>query len=187
MNRLMLLITAVAMMVVSVPVFAAEDTAQSRLDAATKKLMEGLDKNQALQLAAIRESHGTIKAVENVQASVKKAVESCAAKNPDLKDQINSRHDNWRRALRPSLKQAQGKLEKMILLQSFGKPSEVRKYLRMFDEAVAARDAKVKSVPISEKAECEKLIKSMDKTEADLIRLITKNLALDQPLQQKEM
>lgn len=175
------------LLIASSPVHAADDEPQSRLDARTKQLMENLDQNQLRQLGAIRESHGTIKAVENVQDSVKKAVAACIAKNPDMADQMNSRYDNWRRALRPTMKQAQGKLEKMILLQSFGKPSEVRSYLKMFDDAVAASYAKVKSVPITEKAECEKLIASMDKTEDQLIEMITKNLALDQPIQQKEM
>jgi hypothetical protein len=169
------------------PALAADNAPQTRLDARTKALMEGLDQNQLRQLASIRESHGTIKAVENVQASVRNAVSACVAKNPDMKDQMNSRHDNWRHALRPTMKQAQSKLEKMILLQSFAKPSEVRSYLKMFDAAIAESNARVKAVPITEKAECEKLLKSMDKTEADLIRLITRNLALDQPLKQKEM
>lgn len=175
------------LLITSTPVFAADDAPQTRLDAKTEALMKDLNENQLRQLAAIRESHGTIRAVENVQLSVKNAVTSCAAKNPDIKDQINSRHDNWRRGLRPTMKQAQTKLEKMILLQSFAKPSEVRSYLKMFDEAAAESTARVKAVPITEKAECEKLVKSMDKTEEDLIRLITKNLALDQPIQQKEM
>lgn len=175
------------LLITSAPALAADDAPQTRLDARTKALMEGMDENQLRQLAAIRESHGTIKAVENVQASVKSATASCASKNPEIKDQINSRYDNWRRALRPTMKQAQTKLEKMILLQSFGKPSEVRSYLKMFDDAIAESNARIKSVPISEKAECEKLIASMDKTEEDLIRLITRNLALDQPIQQKEM
>lgn len=169
------------------PVLAADDAPQTRLDARTKALMEKLDDNQVRQLAAIRESHGTIKAVENVQASVRNAIQSCSAKNPEIKDQLNSRHDNWRRALRPTMKQAQSKLEKMILLQSFAKPSEVRSYLKLFDDAIAESNSRFKAVPITDKAECEKLVKSMDKTEEDLIRLITKNLALDQPIQQKEM
>lgn len=176
-----------ALVLTALPVSAAEETAQTRLDARTKTLMEGLDQNQLRQLGAIRESHGTIKAVENVQDSVKKAVKACTDKNPDIADQMNSRYDNWRRAVRPTMKQAQDKLEKMILLQSFAKPSEVRSYLKLFDEAVAAGYAGVKTVPITEKAECEKLTATMDKTEDDLVKLIKRNLALDQPLQQKEM
>lgn len=176
------------LMIATLPIQAAPDEdVQSKLDARTKQIMEGLDQNQLRQLGAIRESHGTIKTVENVQDSVKKAVAACTAKNPEIADQMNSRFDNWRRALRPTMKQAQSKLEKMILLQSFAKPSEVRSYLKMFDDAIAASYAKVKSVPITEKGECEKLTASMDKTEDQLIKLITENLALDQPLQQKEM
>jgi hypothetical protein len=122
-----------------------------------------------------------------VQASVKKAVEACAAKNPDIKDRIRSRFDDWKLAIRPTLKKAESKLEKMILLQSFGKPSEVRSYLKLFDEAVAARDAAIKSAPITEKAECERLIRKMDETEQNLIKLLTESLSLNQPIIQKDL
>lgn len=174
----------------ALPAAAAEGTAnptKEKLDARTKQIMEGLDKNQLRQFAAIRETHGTIKAVENVQASVKSAVASCSENNPDLKDQINSRFDNWRAAIRPTLKKAQSKLEKMILLQSYGKPSEVRGYLKLFDEAVASTQAGIKSVPIKDKAACEDLIDSMDDTEEDLIKLMTESLELDKDLKQKEL
>jgi hypothetical protein len=166
---------------------AAENTAQTRLDNKTKTLMEKMDENQLRQLASIRTAHGTIRAVENVQDSVKKAVTACVAKNPDLQDRMTSRFDNWKLAIRPTLKKAQSRLEKMILLQSFGKPSEVRSYLKLFDEAVAARDAAIKSVPITEKAECERLIRKMDETEENLTKLLTESLSLDQPIMQKDL
>lgn len=174
-------------MALAVPAQAADETAQARLDARTKTLMENMDENQLLQLASIRTAHGTIRAVENVEDSVKKAVSSCAEKNPDMKDRIQSRFDNWKLAIRPTLKKAESKLEKMILLQSFGKPSEVRGYLKLFDEAVAARDAAIKSVPITEKAECERLIGKMDETEESLTKLMTDSLSLDQPILQKDL
>jgi hypothetical protein len=174
-------------MALAIPAHAADETAQARLDARTKALMEKMDENQLLQLASIRTAHGTIRAVENVQDSVKHAVDSCAKKNPDIEDRIESRFDNWKLAIRPTLKKAESKLEKMILLQSFGKPSEVRGYLKLFDEAVAARDAAVKSVPITEKAECERLIGKMDETEGSLIKLMTESLSLDQPILQKDL
>ena len=174
-------------MLTSFSAHAAEDTAQTRLDNKTKTMMEKMDENQLRQLASIRTAHGTIRAVENVEDSVKKAVTACASKNPDIKDRISSRFDNWKLAIRPTLKKAQSRLEKMILLQSFSKPSEVRSYLKMFDEAVAARDAAIKSVPITEKAECERLILKMDETEENLIKLLTESLSLNQPIIQKDL
>lgn len=163
------------------------ETAQSRLDVRTKELMETLDRNQTSQLQAIRNAQGTIRAVEDVQGSVKRAVTACGEKNPEIKEAMTARYDDWRMALRPTLKKAQSKLEKMILLQSVGKPSEIRAYLKLFDDAVAERNSKITSVPVTEKTECEKLVASMDKTQADLIRLITEQLNLDQDLKQKDL
>ena len=75
----------------------------------------------------------------------------------------------------------------MVLLQSIGKPSEIRSYLKLFDDAAAQSVSDIKSVPITEKAECEKLVKNMDKTQADLIRLMTEQLNLDQDLKHKDL
>lgn len=161
--------------------------AQSRLDEKTNQLMAELDENQVRQLQAIRNSHGTIRAVENVQTSVKSAVVACGSKNPDIKAAMSSRYDDWRMALRPTVKKAQDRLEKMVLLQSIGKPSEIRAYLKLFDDAAAQSVSGIKSVPITEKAECEKLITTMDKTQKDLIRLMTEQLNLDQDLKHKDL
>ena len=168
----------------------AEDAppeAQTKLDERTQSLMKDLDKNQLRQLATIRTAHGTIRAVENVQGSVKKAVTACAEKNPGLKIEINDRFDSWKLAIRPTIKKAQSKLEKMILLQSISKPGEMRSYLKLFDDAVKARDAKITAVPVTEEAECKRLIKKMDETEKSLVKLLTESLQLDQPIAQKEL
>ena len=166
---------------------AAPPEAQTKLDQETQELMKGLDENKLRQLAAIRNAHGTLKAVDNVQTSVKNAVGACSEKNPGLKDEINSRFDNWKMAIRPTIKKGEDKLEKMILLQSFAKPSEVRAYLKLFDDAVKARDAKITAVPVTEEAECKRLIKKMDETEETLVKLLTESLQLDQPIIQKEL
>lgn len=166
---------------------AAKETAQSRLDTKTKNLMATLDDNQTRQLQAIRNSHGTIRAVENVQASVRSAVTACGEKNPDLKAPISDRFNDWRMALRPTMKKAEDRLEKMILLQSIGKPSEIRAYLKLFDDAAAQSTAGIKTVPITEKAECEQLMKTMDKTQVNLNKLLVEQLGLDQDLKHKDL
>lgn len=165
----------------------AEEMPLTKFQQSTKALMDKMDENQLKQFAAIRGSHGTIRAVESVQASVRKAVEACAKQNPDISARMNGRFDDWRGAVRPVLKKAQSKLDKMILLQSFGKPSEVRSYLGEFDAVIAARDAQVTAVPVTEKAECERLVVKMDGSQAELVKLLNESLALDQPIKQKDM
>jgi hypothetical protein len=175
-------------LLLSSPTFAQEEKAApiEQLDARTEEILKGLDKNQTLQFSAIRNSHGTIRAVENVQSSLDRAVRACGKANPDLNAQVTAEFDGWKEGVRPVLKQARAKLDKMIYLQSFAKPSEVRSYLRLFDDVVAWRDAKIKAEPVTARDECEKLSKKMEKTREELIELIKENLALDQPVAQEK-
>lgn len=164
---------------VSFPSFAAEETPLTMLDSQTKALLSGLDDAQKNEFAAIRNSHGIIRAVEDVQASVQRGVSACGKANVDLKDSLDERLSNWRASIRPVMKQAQTKQEKMILLQNFAKPSVIRNYLKTFDEAVAFRNSAIKEVPVTEHKDCEALLKSMDSTQENLIKLLRENLALD--------
>jgi hypothetical protein len=99
--------------VISFASFAAEETPLVALDNQTKTLLEGLDDAQKNEFAAIRNSHGIIRAVEDVQASVQRGVLACGKANADLKDSLDERLSNWRAAIRPVMKQAQTKQEKM--------------------------------------------------------------------------
>lgn len=159
-----------------------EDTPITRLDEATEVMTKDLDENHALQFNAIEASYRTIRAVEDVQMSVTRAVDACGKENPDIKDEMDARLRSWKDALRPTMKDANNKLDKMILLQDFSAPSRVRKYLKMFDEAILYRDQGVKAVPVTEKDQCLKLKATMDDTQKDLVRLLKETLGLDKPL-----
>ncbi|MDD3021554.1 MAG: hypothetical protein PHX61_11350 [Alphaproteobacteria bacterium] len=159
-----------------------EETPVTRLDQATDLMTKDLDENQLLQFRAIEQTYRTIRAVEDVQMSVGKAVSSCSEANPDIADDMTGRLRSWKDALRPTMKSARKKLDKMILLQGFTQPSSVRKYLKMFDEAVDYRDAGIKAIPVTEKESCMKLKKNMDQTEKSLNSLLNETLGLDEPI-----
>ncbi len=156
------------------------------LDTATKDMLKGLDENQAKQFSAISNSFGVIRSVEDVQQSISRAVESCSANNPDLKSSISDRFESWKESIRPVMKKARTKLDKMVLLQSFAQPSDVRAYLKKFDEAVIYRNQQLKPVPIQKPEECQKLQSSMQKTQEDLVNLITESLSLNADVKVKE-
>ena len=160
--------------------------AAAKLDERGKKLMDGMDQNQTLQFSSIRSSYGTIRSVQNVQQSIDKAVKSCGETTPGIRDTMDEGFENWRMYIRPTMRKAESKLEKMIMLQTFARPSEVRSYLKLFDDAVAARDAEVKKEPIVNKEECIKLLKRMSETQEKMVQLLNKTLYLDQPIKQKE-
>ncbi|HNQ91495.1 MAG TPA: hypothetical protein PKI93_01025 [Alphaproteobacteria bacterium] len=163
-----------------------EDTPLTRLDEATKVMTADLNDNQALQFNAIETSYRTIRAVEDVQMSVTRAVDACGKKNPDIKDDMDKRLREWKDALRPTMKDANNKLDKMILLQDFSAPSRVRKYLKMFDEAILYRNQGVESVPVTEKDQCLKLKDTMSDTQKELVKLLNETLGLDKPLNTTE-
>ncbi len=161
-------------------------TAAAKLDERGKKLMEGMDENQTMQFASIRTSYGTIRSVQNVQQSIDRAVKSCGEATPGIKDTMDDGFENWRMYIRPTMRKAESKLEKMIMLQTFARPSEVRSYLKLFDDTVAARDAEVKKVPVVNKEECIKLLKRMSETQQKMVELLNKTLYLDKPIKQKD-
>lgn len=161
---------------------AKDDNAVTRLDAATTEMTKDLDKNKLLQFRAIETSYRTIRAVEDVQLSVSTAVAACGKKNPDMKDAMDKRLVEWKDALRPVVKNGRDRLDKMVLLQGFSRPSAVRNYLKLFDEAVLYRNQGIKSVPVTEKEQCQKLMGNMDSTQDNLIKLLTETLGLDKEI-----
>lgn len=162
---------------------AIEDTPVTKLEAATKAMTEGLDKNKSLQFLAIETSYRTIRAVEDVQMSVSRAVTSCAKENKDMAKSYNDTYTDWKESLRPTLKEGRTKLDKMILLQGFAQPSEVRAYLKKFDAAVVYRNQGVKSIPVTSLEDCNKLVANMAETKVSLKSLLIESLALDREVQ----
>jgi hypothetical protein len=150
-----------------------------RLDQKTDEIMKGLDEKQTQQFAAIRTSYGAISAVYDVRDSLGRAVESCGRANPDLAQTLTSRYQDWKNAVLPVARKGENRLDKMILLQNFTRPSQVRAYLKIFSDAVAFKNQEFKEVPVSSKDACKTLSKNMDDSEKVMARLITETLGLD--------
>lgn len=159
-----------------------KETPLTRLQEASEVMTKDLTKNKLLQFNAIETTYRTIRAVEDVQMSVTRAVTACGKANPEIKDDMDARLRDWKKALRPTMKKASSKLDKMVLLQDFSTASKVRGYLKMFDEAILYRNEGIKEVPATEKDACLKLKDSMDDTQEELVKLLTETLGLDQPL-----
>jgi hypothetical protein len=181
------------LLTVSLPIMASAETPPAKAETPLEKLalstdamMKGLDDNQQKQFASITNSHGTIRTVEDVQQSIDRAVKSCAVANADLKETMQVRFEEWKNTIRPPMKEARRKLDKMILLQSFAQPSQVRKYLKEFDAALLYRNKAIKAEPVSSQADCEKLKSSMNDTQNNIVNLLTESLALNQDIQIKE-
>ena len=168
--------------------YAMADTKKSdpltKLDDATKKIMTGMSENHLRQLAAIRNTHGVIQAVDDVEDNLTAAVKNCSTLHQDLSGPLTGRFNAWRGTIDPIIEDARQRLNMMVKLQDFAKPEEARKYLKMVDDAVAYKARGVKAVPIKEHKECERLIDTLDDTEKDLKKSLVENLGLNRPLVQ---
>ncbi len=179
------LLLAVSIMVFPVTVHAAgkkSDTPLTELDAASKKILGDLSDNQIKQFAAIRNSHGVIRAVEDVYKNIAAASKSCSQHNPEFAASMQKRVGEWQADIDPLIKEARNRLDAMIKLQDFASPMETKNYLKKVDEAVAFKSKSMKSIPITEKKECRKLLGTMDDTQSDLKKLLVETLGLDKPL-----
>ncbi len=165
--------------------YAAEkepETPLTKLEAASKKILDGLTENQTKQFAAIRSSHGVIRAVEDVRKNISEAAESCSKHNPEFAKSMQKRTGEWQGEIDPLIKDAKARLDSMVKLQDFASPMETKSYLKKIDEAVAFKSKSMKSIPITEKKECKKLLGTMDDTEDDLKELLVETLNLNKPL-----
>ena len=179
-----------AALVLLMPLSARADkptpaTPVDRLNKATKQMLEGLDKNQMMQFAAIRDAHGIIRAVENVEKTLYEGTKSCAAHNPDMIKTSTSRFELWKSEIDPLIAQAKDRVNQMAKYQSFAKQADVKNYLKLLDAAVLYKTGNVKTIPVKSKEECIAMLKKMDATRNDLKSSLIENLGLDKELVQK--
>tara|TARA_R110002124_G_scaffold129483_1_gene290932 strand:+ start:233593 stop:234156 length:564 start_codon:yes stop_codon:yes gene_type:complete len=158
---------------------AAPDTPISRYKAETEALIESLSEEQAKKYYLIRNTHGIIRSVESVEAVVGKAAKSCKKNHKDLGKEIENRFVEWKLALHPIIKSSEDRLEKLVLIQDYAKPSDVKKHLKNFDLAATYGEKLMKQVPASDEESCTKLLKSMDATQSNLIRLLKETIGLE--------
>jgi hypothetical protein len=152
------------------------------LDQRTKQILSQLNAQETRQFAAIRDAHGIVQSVAYVEQRLKKAVQSCRQSHKDLVPTLDKSMQGWTQEVSPVMQQARQRLDKMIMLQNYSTPKEIRAFLRLFDQAVEERNKDIKIIPISSKGECQDLIKSLDKTKKDLPKLLIENLRLNQKL-----
>lgn len=144
-----------------------------------ENLLKDLSEDQAKKYLLIRETHGVIRSVQSVEALVEKAVKSCKDGHVELGEQIQKRFNEWKLAVHPVIKSGEDRLEKLILLQDYAKPSEVKEHLKNFDLAAEYGEKLIDPKPASDEKSCKSLLKNMDNTQPNLIRLLKQNIGLE--------
>lgn len=154
----------------------------TKFDKRSEAFIAGLDEAEKDQFALIKMGHGVVRAVEHTNAVIQAAVKSCKANNPALKPSLVKAHKDWVKSVSPAVRKANDRVEQLIKKQKFAKPLVVRSYLKEYDEIVKARQAKIKTIPVTAQADCQSLIGKMDDLDTDLISSLHEILQLDKPL-----
>ena len=155
-----------------------KDTPIARYQAETEDLLRNLSEEQIKKFLVIRETHGIIRSVQSVGDIVGKAVKECKEKHGELGQNIDKRFNEWKLAVHPVIKSGEDRLEKLILLQDYAKPSEVKAHLKSFDAAAQYGERLIDLKTASDDKSCTALLKDMDKTQPNLIRLLRENIGL---------
>jgi len=120
----------------------------------------------------LRTKHSTIRAIETVRRDIGNAVEACSKENPDLKEEINKRFGDWKASVNPILDDAKKYLDQELQEQQAFHRTDYDHIIKLNDKAYDFSDRQIKKTPVTEKKACEKLIRSMDRTEDNLISLL---------------
>ncbi len=138
-----------------------------------KELASSLTEEEAKALGYIRENFGILRSIDVARKSVKEAVNLCAEKNPDMKDDIMARHDKWHGDIGAVLDKQEASLDKSINKQTFENPKDVRDFLDSIDDAAEYADGQLEKTIVTTPEACKNLMASMDDTQDVILTLIT--------------
>jgi hypothetical protein len=172
-----ILFSLIVFMMIAAPSYAEdkpkkEETPITEWLEAESAVVEGLDQQGKETYFILRNKYGVIRAVRVVKRDVGNAVQKCGQANPDIQDKMNTRFKDWSNNIDPILKTAEAYLEREIKQQTVVSEDTFEDMLDLNDEAFEYQEDLIEKEPVSSLEACEKLLKSMDKTESDMLRLM---------------
>lgn len=121
-------------------------------------------------------NYNMVKVVETVRGSVDSAVKACGEKNPDMKEPLDTRFGKWKAAVEPVLKEAEVNINNMTFAQSYAPPEKIKEMFKLVDDTRAEQDSKVDKVPVTTPEACDFLLKQMDETQDNMVKLLNATL-----------
>lgn len=121
-------------------------------------------------------NYNIVQVVGEVEASIGKAVQSCGENNPDLKERMDTRLDEWSAAVEPVITDVNAHINNMLFAQEYAKPKAIKKIFKLIDKTRKEHRDSVEKVPVSSAEECEALIKRMDKTQDNMTQILRATL-----------
>lgn len=155
---------------------AKKDTSVAKWIEAENALIDPLAAKDKESIFILRNKHSVIRVIRVVERDIQNAVKSCGDKNPEMKEQIEGRFKQWQGAVVPILDTAKKQLDKDIAAQTIVPVKDLKNVLKLNDKAYEDGEKLVEKQPVSTKEACEGLIKSMDRTEDEMISLLQQTL-----------
>lgn len=144
----------------------------ARLHKKIEALTAPLDEVQKSHFMMIYNNHNLLNVVSTIEDDVKNAVDACGENNPDIKQKMRGRYDEWQAVLKPVKREARAHLDNMILVQDYTKSTDVMEVLNISNSVRIETANQFKKVPVSDLKACNYLYTKMTETEDQLLRLL---------------
>lgn len=135
-------------------------------------LIENLSDNDKQLYFILRNKQGVIRAIRVVKSDIGGAVQECGQKNPEIQDEMSTRFKGWKNSVDPLLKTADKYLKQEINEQGFVSKKDFKRVVKLNDEAFDYQESLADKNYVTTLEACKDLIKSMDNTEEDMLRLM---------------
>ena len=168
----------IAGLVLTVPAVSAEEAEAPEANPVTEwreaeqQFMATLPRANQEVFFILKNKHNVIRTIEVVHRDVAKAVKACGKANRDIKEPISDRLKSWENAVLPILKTAGQFLETELKDQQAFHISDYRHLIKLNDAAFAYSDAQIEKQIVTTSEACRKLLRSMDRTEDELVSLL---------------
>lgn len=152
---------------------------------AENALIEPLSPKDQESFFILRNKYSVMRVINVVERDVGNAVKSCGDKNPDMKDKMNGRFEQWKGAVNPILDTAKKQLDKDIAAQKIVDPAKAREVMKLNDAAYEEGEKKIVKTPVTTKDACEDLLDSMDRTEDEMVKLLQQTLLTESVIRER--
>lgn len=171
--------------VLAQPQEANENTPIKKWIDAENALIDPLSDKDKESFFILRNKHSVIRVIRVVEKDIQNAVKSCGKNNAEMKDSMNARFAAWQKAVDPILDAAQIQLDKDLAAQKIVDVKKAKKVLKLNDEAYKFGEDQIVKNPVTTKEACEDLVKSMDRTEDEMIQLLQQTLLPESVIRQR--
>lgn len=155
---------------------AQEENPAKEMYEAVSAFSKKLDKKDAKHFQLIYSNYNLLETARIVKTDVANAIKACADKNQDMAEELNTKYSKWDASLAPTMEEANGHLENMIMVQNYAKKKELDTIFSLVDKTRNYTQNKFEKVPVTKPEACRHLLETMDNTQEELLNLLRATL-----------